>query len=83
MGLDGILKNRQLWANDIYMQNDKSEGIYVLSVLKQNIDNFGIQEDYKNAILRQIEKVKVALQDRSYEYLKHRSFIVSFSTVGD
>ena len=83
MGLDGILKNRQLWANDIYMQNDKSEGIYVLSVLKQNIDSFGIQEDYKNAILRQIEKVKVALQDRSYEYLKHRSFIVSFSTVGD
>lgn len=25
----------------------------------------------------------MALQDRSYEYLKHRSFIISFSTAGD
>ena len=83
IGLDGILKNRQLWANDIYIQNDKSEGIYVLGVLEQNIDSFGIQEHYKNAILKQMQKAKVALQDRSYEYLKHRSFIISFSTAGD
>lgn len=83
IGLDGILKNRQLWANDIYIQNDKSEGIYVLGVLEQNIDSFGIQEHYKNAILKQMQKAKVALQDRSYEYLKHRSFIISFSTSGD
>lgn len=83
MGLDGIFKNRQLWASDIYKQNDKSEGVYVLGVLKQNIDSFGIQDDYKNAILRQIEKAKKALQDGSYEYLKHRSFIISFSTAGD
>lgn len=67
----------------IYIQNDKSEGIYVLGVLEQNIDSFGIQEHYKNAILKQMEKAKVALQDRSYEYLKHRSFIISFSTAGD
>ena len=83
IGLDGILKNRQLWANDIYIQNDKSEGIYVLGVLEQNIDSFGIQYHYKNAILKKMQNDMVALQDRSYEYIKHRSFIISFSTACD
>ena len=46
IGLDGIFENRQLWANDIYKQNDKSEGLYVLDVLEKNITSFGIQEDY-------------------------------------
>lgn len=82
-GLEGIFSNRQLWANDIYRQNDKSEGIYVLDVLENNIDYFGIQEEYKNAILRQAKITRSSLYDGSYESKKHRSFIISFSTVGD
>lgn len=83
MGLGSIFKNRQLWANDIYRQNDKSEGIYVLEVLEKNIDCFEIQEAYKNAILRRIENVRLSLEDGSYEFQKHRSFIISFSTAAD
>ena len=83
VGLEGIFRNRQLWANDIYKQNDKSEGIYVLDVLENNIDYFGIQEENKNAILRQVKKVRSSLYDGNYEWEKHRSFIISFSTVGD
>ena len=79
VGLEGIFRNRQLWANDIYKQNDKSEGIYVLDVLENNIDYFGIQEEYKNAILRQVKKVRSSLYDGNYEWEKHRSFIISVS----
>lgn len=82
IGLDGIFENRQLWANDIYKQNDKSEGLYVLDVLEKNITSFGIQEDYKNAILRRVKIIK-SLDEESYELRKHRSFIISFSIAGD
>lgn len=83
IGLSSILRNRQLWANDIYKQNDESEGIYVLGILEKNIDCFGIQEAYKNAILKQITKVELAWNDGNYEFQKHRSFIISFSTAAD
>lgn len=82
-GLEGIFRNRQLWANDIYRQNDKSEGIYVLDVLKKNINSFGIQEDFKEAILKQVEILKPSLKEGFYNSEKYRSFIISFSTSGD
>ena len=40
--------------NDIYKQNDKSEGIYVLKLLKNNISNLCTDEVSKNLILKQI-----------------------------
>lgn len=82
-GLEGIFRNRQLWANNIYRQNDKSEGIYVLNILKKNINSFGIQEDFKEAILKQIEILKPSLNEGFYNSEKYRSFIISFSTSGD
>lgn len=83
VGLDGIFGNQQLWANDIYRQNDKSEGIYVLNLLVENVDILCSDNNVKEAILKQVEKLKPKLIDGFYNSTKYRSFIISFSTESD
>lgn len=83
MGLDGIFNNKQLWANDIYRQNDKSEGIYVLDLLKSNIDSLCSDKKIKDAILQEAERMRPKLVDGFCYSKKYRSFIISFSTASD
>lgn len=82
-GLNGIFKNQQLWANDIYRQNDKSEGVYILKLLEDNIATFNISENFKDAILREVNRVRPVLIEGYYDSKKYRSFIISFSTEQD
>ena len=79
-GLDGILESHNLWANDIYRQNDKSEGVYTLGILKDNINMLFHKQVNKNMILETIEKLSPKLNDRFYFHNKYRPFIISFST---
>ena len=83
MGLDGIFSNQQLWANDIYRQNDKSEGIYVLDLLKNNIASLCSDKRIKDAILKEVERLRPELVDGFCYSEKYRSFIISFSTEPD
>lgn len=83
IGLDGIFSNKQLWACDIYKQNDKSEGIYVLDLLENNIDSLCSDRKIKDAILKQAECLKPKLVDGFCYSEKYRSFIISFSTAKD
>lgn len=66
-GLNGIFKNQQLWANDIYRQNDKSEGVYILKLLEDNIATFNISENFKDAILREVNRVRPVLIEGYYD----------------
>ena len=81
MGLDGIFVNHQLWANDIYRQNDKTEGVYILNMLKTNIEELCNVEKVRKVILKQIEELRPKLVDGFYNHEKYRTFIISFSTV--
>lgn len=83
LGLDGIFGNQQLWANEIYKQNDKSEGVYVLELLKDNIDSLCSDIKIKEAILKEAERLSPKLVDDFYNSEKYRSFIISFSTESD
>ena len=69
--------------NDIYKQNDKSEGIYVLKLLKNNISNLCTDEVSKNLILKQIQELSPKLVEGFYNSDKYRTFIISFSTKKD
>jgi hypothetical protein len=82
-GLDGILGGKKLWANDIYRQNDKSEGIYVIELLEENINSLCENPDFAKAILKQCSLLKPKLVDGFYNSNKYRSFITSFSTECD
>ena len=83
IGLDGIFVNHQLWANDIYRQNDKTEGVYILNMLKNNIDELCNVEKVRKVILKQIEELRPKLVDGFYNHEKYRTFIISFSTKPD
>lgn len=83
VGLDGIFVNHQLWANDIYRQNDRTEGVYILKLLKDNIDDLCHDERIRKVILEQIEELQPKLVDDFYNNDKYRTFIISFSTRSD
>lgn len=82
-GLDGIFSNQQLWANDVYRQNDMSEGVYILELLQKNIDVLCDDEVVKMLILKQVTELSPELIERFYNSDKYRSFIISFSTKQD
>lgn len=83
MGLDGILMHQNIWANDIYRQNDKSEGIYILELLKNNIDRVCTDECSKKLVLKQVQELSPKLVEGFYNSDKYRTFIISFSTKED
>lgn len=83
IGLDGIFVNHQLWANDIYRKNDKTEGGYILNMLKNNIDELCNVEKVRKVILKQIEELRPKLVDGFYYHEKYRTFIILVSTKPD
>lgn len=82
-GLDGILSGGRLWANDIYRQNDRAEGVYVLNLVKQNIDALLPDLTKKETVIKMIKELYPKLLDGNYYSEKYRSFIISFSTKQD
>ena len=75
--------HQNIWANDIYRQNDKSEGIYILELLKNNIDRVCTDECSKKLVLKQVQELSPKLVEGFYNSDKYRSFIISFSTKED
>lgn len=78
-GLKGIFDSKALYATDMYFLNDSNEGIYILDLIKENINKL-CKENARLINLVQKELRRIELE--KWDELIH-SYTISFSCNGD
>ncbi len=78
-GLKGIFDTSSLFASDMYFLNDSSEGMYVISLIEENIDRLCKSE---NELKRYVEKELRLIKSGKWQEQIH-NYIISFSQNGD
>ena len=74
-GLKGIFDTSSLFASDMYFLNDSSEGMYVISLIEENIDRLCKSE---NELKRYVEKELRLIKSGKWQEQIH-NYIISFS----
>lgn len=78
-GLKGIFDTSSLFATDMYFLNDSSEGMYVISLIEDNIDRLCKgDEELKKCVERELGLIKLGKWQEPIH-----NYIISFSQNGD
>jgi hypothetical protein len=78
-GLKGIFETSCIYATDMYFLNDASEGMYVVELMSNNIEEVSFGDvKFKRCILRELEQLK---KGKWNELIHH--YTISFSCNGD
>lgn len=77
--LKGIFDSRFLYATDMYFLNDANEGMYVISLIKQNIDKLCKGDMLLKKYIE--EEIKIIESDKWHEIV--HNYTISFSCNGD
>lgn len=76
--MKGIFDTSSLFASDMYFLNDSSEGMYVISLIEENIDRLCKSE---NELKRYVEKELRLIKSGKWQEQIH-NYIISFSQMG-
>lgn len=78
-GLKGIFDTSSLFATDMYFLNDSSEGMYVASLIEENIDRLCKND---KELKKCVEKELALINSGKWKETVH-NYIISFSQNGD
>lgn len=78
-GLKGIFDTNSLFATDMYFLNDSSEGMYVTSIIEENIDRLCKDDkELKKYVEKELHLIKLGKWNEPIH-----NYIISFSQNGD
>lgn len=78
-GLKGIFDTKTLFATDMYFLNDASEGMYVINLIRENINELCKGD---SELIEYVEMELKLVEQGKWEELIH-NYIISFSCNGD
>jgi hypothetical protein len=79
-GLLGIVRNKVLWASDVWFMNDAQEALYGLNAIEHALESLNLPADTGAEVRRRVQDLFQDIRQQE-EFL--RSYIACLSFVGD